>query len=166
MFASRVCQALHDEHRATIGLAERIGALIDRHRRGRPPVAADALTARLLGEIPAAMDANVARHFDFEEAQLFRHLAAAGDVAIGLHLTDEHAVMRPLGQELARLAREAVARDFDEERWQAFRLVGEELCGRMLEHVQKEEMVLLPLLEENLDAQADATLYDAYVGNG
>ena len=165
MFSSRVCQALHDEHRATIGLAERIDALLERHRRGPPPAATEAVTARLLGEIPAAMDADVARHFDFEEAQLFRHLAANGDVAIGLHLTDEHNAMRPLGQQLAGLARAATAGNFDEERWQAFRTVAQELCGRMLEHVQKEEMVLLPLLEESLDAQTDASLYDAYVGN-
>jgi hemerythrin-like domain-containing protein len=164
MFSKRVCQALHDEHRATIGLAERIGGLLDRHRRGRPDLA-DGLTLRLLNEIPAAMDADVARHFDFEEGQLFAHLAAVGDVAIGAHLTDEHEVMRPLGKELAGLARTAASGGFDEAGWQAFRRVGEDLCNRMLEHVQKEEMVLLPLLEESLDSETDTRLYDAYVGN-
>jgi hypothetical protein len=32
-------------------------------------------------------------------------------------------------------------------------------------HVQKEEMALLPLLDETLDSQADAALYDIYAGN-
>ena len=163
MFSTRVCQALHDEHRATIGLAERIAGLLDRHRRGRPD-SHDAATRRLLDEIPAAMGAGIARHFDFEEAELFAHLAAVGDVAIGAHLTDEHQVMRPLGLELANLARSAAADGFDEAAWQSFRHVGTELCSRMLEHVQKEEMVLLPLLEENLDSETDTRLYDAYAG--
>lgn len=164
MFSKRVCQALHEEHRATIGLTERIAALLDRHRRGRADAGDDA-TRLLLREIPAAMDADVARHFDFEEAQLFTHLAVAGDGAIGAHLTDEHDVMRPLGRELAGLARAATAGGFDETGWQAFRRVGEELCGRLLEHVQKEEMVLLPLLEESLDSETDTRLFDAYVGS-
>jgi hemerythrin-like domain-containing protein len=164
MFSRRVCQALHEEHRATIGLAERIGALLDRHRRSRPDPA-DGPTQRLLNEIAAAMDADVARHFDFEEAELFAHLAAAGDVAIGAHLTDEHEIMRPLGQELAGLARTAAAGGFDEARWQDFRRVSEQLCNRMLEHVQKEEMVLLPLLEESLDSETDARLHASYAGN-
>jgi hemerythrin-like domain-containing protein len=164
MFSTRVCQALHDEHRATIGLAERIAGLLDRYRRGRPD-SHDAATLRLLDEIPAALGEGVTRHFDFEEAELFAHLAAVGDVGIGAHLTDEHEVMRPLGQELADLARRAAARGFDEAAWQSFRRVGAELCSRMLEHVQKEEMVLLPLLEENLDSETDARLYEAYAGN-
>ena len=164
MFSKRVCQALHEEHRATIGLAERIGGLLERHRRNRPD-AADGPTQRLLNEIPTAMGADVSRHFDFEEAELFAHLAAAGDVAIGAHLTDDHEIMRPLGQELAQLARTAAAGGFDETRWRDFRRVGEELCNRMLEHVQKEEMVLLPLLEESLDSEDDARLYASYVGN-
>jgi hemerythrin-like domain-containing protein len=164
MTATRVCQALHEEHCATIALAERIAGLLERHRRDRPD-AHDAATQRLLGEISGAMGEEIARHFDFEEAELFAHLAAAGDVAIGAHLTDEHEAMRPLGQELARLARIAAAGGFDEGGWQAFRRVGEELCNRMLEHVQKEEMVLLPLLEESLDAETDARLYEAYSGN-
>jgi hypothetical protein len=36
----------------------------------------------------------------------------------------------------------------------------------MLAHVQKEEMALLPLLEENMDAEAEARLYQEYVENG
>jgi len=73
--------------------------------------------------------------------------------------------MRPLGKELADLARAAAADGFDEAGWQSFRRVGEQLCSRMFEHVQKEEMVLLPLLEENLDAETDARLHNAYAGN-
>jgi hypothetical protein len=36
----------------------------------------------------------------------------------------------------------------------------------MLAHVQKEEMALLPLLDEVMDADAEARLYENYVENG
>lgn len=164
MYSRRVCQVLHDEHRATIELVERLGALLARCR-GAPPDVADGSTSWLLREIPSALESEVTRHFDFEEAQLFSYLAAIGDVAIAAHLTGEHEVMRPLGRELGALARAAATRGFDAPGWQAFRRVAGELCERLAGHVQKEEMVLLPLLEENLDPAADARFHEAYAGS-
>ena len=161
MFTRRVCQALHDEHRATIELLERLGLLLEKHRNAPPDVAA-ATTARLLRDIPPALEGEVGRHFDFEETQLFPTLAEAGDVAIGANLTDEHRVMQSLGRELAEFARGAQAHGFDAAGWQSFRRIGGELSDRLQVHIQKEEMVLLPLLEETLDADTDATLHDAY----
>ena len=73
--------------------------------------------------------------------------------------------MRPLGHRLAALAREGVASGFDEANWTEFRQLGLELCERMLAHVQKEEMALLPLIEESMDAEMEARLYEEYVGN-
>jgi hypothetical protein len=35
----------------------------------------------------------------------------------------------------------------------------------MLAHVQKEEMALLPLLDEAMDAESEARLYENYVEN-
>lgn len=162
MFSSRVCQTLHDEHLATIRLVESLGALLDRCRNA-PPDGADGLVTRLLRDIPPAMESEVTRHFDFEEAHLFRYLAGCGDAAIGAHLTGEHAAIRPLGRELAALARAAAAGGFDARSWQAFRRLAGELCDLLLMHVQKEEMALLPLLDENLDPAADASLHEIYV---
>jgi hypothetical protein len=71
--------------------------------------------------------------------------------------------MRPIGVEVAGLAREASARGFDDAQWQKFRRLGQELCDRMLVHVQKEEMALLPLLEEYMDPETEARLYQEYV---
>jgi hypothetical protein len=73
--------------------------------------------------------------------------------------------MRPLGLRLATLAREASAQGFDQAKWEEFRRVGLELCERMLAHVQKEEMALLPLLDEVMDADSEARLYENYVEN-
>ena len=73
--------------------------------------------------------------------------------------------MRPIGVELAKLAREAAVQGFDAARWDEFRRLGQQLCERMLAHVQKEEMALLPLLEEAMEADAETRLYQEYVEN-
>ena len=43
--------------------------------------------------------------------------------------------------------------------------LGQELSDLMLAHVQKEEMALLPVIEENMDAETEARLYQEYVEN-
>jgi hemerythrin-like domain-containing protein len=160
-FANRVSQVLHDEHRATIALMERLEGLLVRHRSGFPDIKS-AGVAHLLTDLATGVEADVRRHFDFEESRLFVYLDAAGDEAIGAHLTDEHSVMRPLGARLAEAAREAAARGFDGATWTEFRRMGQEFCERIIAHIQKEEMALLPLLEEEMDAGAEAELYEEY----
>jgi hemerythrin-like domain-containing protein len=161
-FSNRISQTLHDEHRATIALMERIEHLVAQHRRGSRPDAGDRAVAQLLCDLSVGVEAEVQRHFAFEENSLFAYLDAIGDEAIGAHLTDEHSAIRPIGVALARLARQASSQGFDEARWEEFRRLGQELCERMLAHVQKEEMALLPLLEENMDADTEARLYQEY----
>jgi len=90
-------------------------------------------------------------------------LSAAGDQAIGTHLTEEHAVIRPLGVRVAKLAREATITGFDRPRWEEFCRVGRELCEQLLAHVQKEEMALLPLIEDSMDAATEARLVEEYL---
>jgi hemerythrin-like domain-containing protein len=162
-FNNRVSQVLHEEHRATVALMERLEQFIARHRRGGPPNIADSGAAQLLSDLATGVQAEVQRHFDFEEQHLFTYLNAIGDEAIGAHLTDEHSTMRPLGVRVANMAREASAGGFDQAKWDEFRRLGAELCERMLAHVQKEEMALLPLLEENMDADTEMRLYEGYV---
>ena len=157
-----VSQTLHDEHRATIALMERLEQLIARHQRGLPDVGNRAI-GQLLAELATAVEADVEHHFRFEEDRLFTFLEAAGDAAIGAHLADEHSAMRPLGKRVAALAREAAVRGFDAATWEEFRRTGQELCERMLMHVQKEEMALLPLLEESMDSETDARLHQEYL---
>jgi hemerythrin-like domain-containing protein len=163
-FTNRISQVLHEEHRATIALMERLEQLVARHRASAPD-RDDRIVAQLLSDLSTGVQAEVERHFDFEEGQLFPYLEAAGDDAIGAHLTSEHEAMRPLGLQLAALAREASGKGFDQARWDEFRRIGLELCERMLAHVQKEEMALLPLLDEVMDAESEARLYESYVEN-
>jgi hemerythrin-like domain-containing protein len=163
MFNNRISQRLHDEHCATIALMERLEQLLARFRRSGMPDARAADISQLLKELAVGITAEVERHFDFEETHLFPQLQAAGDAAIGAHLTDEHSAMRPLGVRIAALAREAAAGGFDAARWEEFRRLGQELTERMLMHVQKEEMALLPLLEDTMDAATEERLYQEYV---
>jgi hemerythrin-like domain-containing protein len=162
-YSNRVSQTLHDEHRATIALMERLEQMLARHRRTNAPDVAEASTGRLLGELTTAVEAEIERHFAFEESSLFPYLEAIGDDAIGAHLTDEHTALRPLGKRIAALAYDARDAGFDEKSWDEFHRLGQEFCERMLAHVQKEEMALLPVLEESMDAEAEARLYEAYV---
>jgi hemerythrin-like domain-containing protein len=163
-FTNRISQTLHDEHRATIALMERLEQLIARHRRGIPDISDRGVT-QLLSDLATGVDAEVRRHFDFEEQQLFAYLDAIGDSTIGAHLTEEHSAMRPVGVRLSEMAREAGARGFDETTWVEFRQLAGELCERMLAHIQKEEMALLPLFEEGMDSETEARLYQEYVEN-
>jgi hemerythrin-like domain-containing protein len=161
MFTNRISQKLHEEHRATMAVMERLEALLTRERRAPP----DGNThAALLRDVAASVESEVNRHFDFEERELFTFLDAVGDTAIGAHLTAEHTAMRPLGARLAKLSR-AAAGGCDDTSWSELRQVGLELCERMLTHVQKEEMALLPLIEEAMDVETEERLYDAYVAN-
>jgi len=161
-FSNRICQTLHDEHRATIGLMERLEGMIARSRRGSGPDVGDATVRQLLSDLGTGVAAEVERHFTFEEEHLFTYLSAIGDAAIGMHLTGEHSSIRPLGMRLAALAREAAASGFEQEKWEEFCRVGRELCDRIVTHVQKEEMALLPLLEENMDSDSEIRLYEEY----
>lgn len=159
----RVSQTLHEEHRATVALMERLERLLARHRRGGPPPSGEREVTALLSDLAASLETEVRRHFDFEEQQLFAYLNAMGDEAIGAHLTDEHATIRPIGTRVAALGREAMAQGFTDASWAEFRQLGQELSERLLAHVQKEEMALLPVLEESMDVDTDARLYEEYV---
>ena len=164
MFSNRISQTLHDEHRETVMLMERVEHLVTSHRRA-PPDAKDPTTARFLRALADGVEAEVRRHFDFEEQHVFPFLQSIGDQAIGAHLTDEHNAMRPLGEQLAALARTGADEGFDAASWDQFRRLGLELFERTLAHVQKEEMALLPLIEDAMDKETEAQLFQDYVGN-
>jgi len=162
-FTNRISQALHEEHSATVALVERLERLIARHRRGGPPDTGDGAVAKLLSDLSTSIEGEVQRHFAFEEGRLFTYLSAIGEEAIGAHLTDEHNVMRPLGARVAELAAGATTTGFDGPKWEEFCRVGQELCERLLGHVQKEEMALLPLIEETMDPETEARLVQEYL---
>lgn len=151
-FNSQVARTLDDEHRAHLSLLGRIeGALARRD---------DAALAPLAGPLVRQLEEEVLRHFGFEEQQLFPRMAETGDDAIAAMLTEEHDSMRAVAAELAPLAR-ALAEGAPGDR-AALQRLALEWVERMVAHIQKETMALLPLLDDLLDDDSDRELSFAY----
>ncbi len=163
-FTNRICQRLHQEHDSTIALAGRLEHLMVRFRDDAPDIS-DSVSARFLGDLSTDISGEVERHFAFEEDELFTYLVSVGEPAIGMLLTEEHEVLRPLGAQISALAGKARDRRLEPSEWSALRRAGQEFCERIRAHVEKEEMGLLPLLEEHMDPQTEERLYEAYVAN-
>jgi len=162
MFRNRVCQKLHEEHAAVQALLQRVEQTIAQHRNDVPD-AKDPLVAKLMTDLANELPGEVDRHFDFEEEELFSYLAAEGNTGIGQHLTYEHGIIRPIGAALVKLIGETRTQGFDAARWAEFRKLGQELSGSLGPHAHKEDMALLPMLDDMMDAEKEAQLYEKYV---
>lgn len=144
-FERAISRRLHEEHGATLALWGRV----------EQSLASGAPDAALMREAAAALAGEIERHFEFEEAQLFPRLAAAGEGDIAELLTEEHAAIRAAAARFLALA----PRDPPPA---ALRPLAFELAERLVSHVQKEEMSLLPALDDLLDEAADRELQLAY----
>jgi hemerythrin-like domain-containing protein len=145
MFKRHVCNRLHLDHQATLALWSNVQATLASGRED--PV--------LMRRAAAALEHELATHFELEEKELFPRLAAAGEGDIGELLTEEHAVIRAAGKRFIELARgNASLREL--------RPLGLELAERIFAHVHKEELGLVPLVEDVLDDEADEALSLAY----
>ncbi len=143
---------LHEEHLATVQLWNRLEQTIVTR-------APEAELLELLRRCTAALADEVTRHFDFEERELFPRLADAGEGDIAELLSEEHETIRGA----ARSLRELLAPwEPDATAMQRLRALGLELAERLVAHVQKEEMALLPALEDLLDEETDRELALAY----
>jgi hemerythrin-like domain-containing protein len=162
-FRHTICRILHDEHHATIEMLDGLEDLLARGRRGVPDLEA-VHSRKVLADLAQMTEQELTRHFAFEEQQLFTRLSEAGDGAIGEHLTEEHHTMLPVAQRLSDMASQALERGMEEMQWEEFRSLGAELIERMQAHIQKEEMALLPMLEETLEPEDDLALAEAYGG--
>lgn len=161
-FTRSVPRLLHDEHVGTISLIDRIDSVIHGYRGATPPSATDGDVAVIVKRVVSTIEADVTNHFDFEENTLFPFLAERGEHNIGLLLEEEHNLMRDVGYEIIRVGKAARDNGFTPETWTEFRRLCAEWSERMMAHVQKEEMALLPILEDMLDADADADLVARY----
>lgn len=164
-FARHITRTLHDEHLATIALVNRIEERVMAHRPGSPPDHGDAEVNKLLGDIANSVEAEIKSHFAFEEEALFPRLEEMGDTGIGELLTEEHHVLLPIGERLVTLARTARQEGFSEGDWAEFRRLASEFVERMIAHIQKEEMGLLPILDDIIDEDQDAELSTAYAAS-
>ncbi len=154
-FNRQIARRLHEEHLATLELWNRVEQTIGTR---------DAALEALLGRCAAALADEVARHFEFEESELFPRLAEAGEGDIAELLAEEHDVIRGAATQFGELCRALRAGSLDAQGWQQLRITALELTERLVSHVQKEEMSLLPALDDLLDEATDAELALAYAG--
>jgi hemerythrin-like domain-containing protein len=162
--SSRVAAALHEEHLATVAFLDRLLETIDKVGAHRP-AATDGVLARSLREAASALGEELGRHFDFEEKPLFERLADDGEEEIVAQLLGEHAAIRPIAAKLSAIAAAVLESGFTDTSWIEYRTVAAGLCALLRAHIEIEERMLLPLLEESLDADADARLHAEYAGN-
>jgi DUF438 domain-containing protein len=141
----QISRRLHEEHEATLALWSRLEASL----------AARKSDDALLRSAAAALAEELDRHFAFEEEELFPRLAAAGEADIGELLAEEHAAIRAAGREFIALVKSDPAGE-------RLRPLGLELAERLIAHVQKEEMSLLPSLDDVLDEETDSELTSSY----
>jgi hemerythrin-like domain-containing protein len=153
-FARQVSQALDLEHHASLELVERLERALVRRAEADLPALAAALVRQLEHEI--------GRHFGFEEKELFPRLAESGDGEMAALLTEEHESLRAVAAELLPLARAAAAAALAAGARAAFQQLTLEWVERLVAHIQKETMALLPLLDDLLDEETDRTLAFAY----
>jgi hemerythrin-like domain-containing protein len=141
----QVTRRLHEEHVEAISLCSRLEAW----------AAGAQGDAALLRAAAAALAGEVERHFAFEESALFPRLAAAGEGDLVELLLEEHASVRAA----ARRFIAAVTADASDPGLKPLAL---EVAERLASHAQKEEMSLLPTLDNLLDEGTDYELACAY----
>lgn len=159
-FQRQVSRALDEEHRANLDLLGRVERAFAHAPR------TDAARAPELREIARALarhcENELARHFEFEERELFPRMAQAGDGDLAALLLEEHDAIRAVCAELLPLASEAAAGTLSDTGFAALKRCALELVEGLVAHIQKETMALLPLLDELLDDDADRELAFAY----
>jgi hemerythrin-like domain-containing protein len=160
MYSNRICQKLHDEHMATLAILERLERFV---ANNTPPAATDTSARTFLIDLAVAFENEVWRHFAFEEEHLFDYLNQSGDTEMAQHLTAEHVQIRSVGLPIVAMARTAAASGFLPPAWNELRLLARQLAEQLSTHAQKEEGVLIPLLQDAMDSDTEERLYIDYV---
>ena len=157
----QTARRLHDEHLEIETLMKRLHGLARHQGLERPGEAdRDAFHSKL-SEIVAGIQTLLSDHLAFEEEHLFPRLAANGETEMGELLTAEHEPIRTVADCITEIARTARDEGFTAESWRRFHRLAVELADRVICHAEKEEMVLLPLVEELLSADDDMALASA-----
>lgn len=151
----QITSMLHDEHLVTISALQRLESMLARNPPHRLPNFADPGIRQFLADFAALFEGQLASHFAFEENILFPRLAAQGDGDIGAALAADHRVILPLGIEIARIARAGQSGDVEIGDWGKFWRSASELADRLFTHIQKEEMGLLPIVDELVEGDED-----------
>jgi hemerythrin-like domain-containing protein len=100
----------------------------------------------------------VMAHHAFEEDVVFPLLRAQSNTELANLLTDEHAAIEPTAHLLRTLALDILRQGGGNGRWPRFRKVAQKLFSEMIDHLEKEELILLQRLDSLLDAETDHQL--------
>jgi hemerythrin-like domain-containing protein len=160
--SKQAMRMLHREHVTVIGLLGRLSQLLSRHNAATPPAADDSTASGLLAELSGALINEIERHFQFEEEKLFPLLDENGDQDLSDLLREDHAVLVPVIRAVAEAIGQSRAGGFSSDAWAAFHPLAAELADRLTDHAEKEEMSLVPLLDDLLEDDEDADLAAAY----
>lgn len=148
--ASRI---LHDEHMVVLGLLNELERVV--LARKEPPAAGDGEIGRFLGKLRGALAHEISVHFTFEEEALFPILIENGAGDLCELLVEEHVVLREtIADVIARVSEGAGG--WTPQSWSGLRSVGAELVERLRSHAEKEEMALLPAIEDAFTPEIDA----------
>ncbi len=156
-FRYRINQIMHDEHMAASAVLKDVEGLLA-GAGNNPPDVTIAEIAAILANAADTLEGEIRDHFDFEEKALFPLLAEHDEAAIGAHLSDDHQIILPLAEDVIGGSRGALAGGFSDASWRAFRAAAAQLVERLSAHIDKEEMALLPMLEDVLDLETDMAL--------
>lgn len=161
-FQRQTNKRLYEEHAATLQLLTRVERVFTGRAGAYPPAAGDSEWAAFARTLLLAIEVEVARHFEFEERDLFPRMEEAGDGDLVALLEEEHGTIRASAEPLAALLRQSLEGEPTESQWRTMKALALEFSERLGSHAQKEDGALLPVLENLLDEDTDRELFGAY----
>ena len=162
-FSSQVASVLHDDHVRTMGVLDRLQRVLVRYRVTEVPDLDQFDVRMALDGLVVAVEGEIDGHFAFEEDSLFPLLTGAGECQLSNALGKEHTVILPLARRVSELARSGRTVGFTAETWREFHRCGLELIERLMNHIEKEEVGLLPLFDGALSEDEDDDLSSQYL---
>ncbi len=154
-----ISRRLHEEHMNAPGLLERFEQILTGRNGSWPPASDDPAWRAFSATLAEALANEVAGHFALEENALFGRLTEAGNGDLVELLLEEHATIRAVVEELLPLcALTTRGETVEPGTWAAIKTHGLELAERLGAHINKEELSLVPAVEELLDEETDREL--------
>jgi hemerythrin-like domain-containing protein len=155
-----VAHKLDEEHLANLELLHKVEQVFGRTNRSGESNEPE--LSGLVTKLALHLEDEIARHFSFEERELFPRLDAAGEGDLAALLLEEHVAIREVAAEIILYARAVSSGTLDKAGWAALRRSALEIVERLSAHIQKETMALLPMLDDLLDEETDSELSFSY----
>ena len=154
-----ISRRLHEEHMNALALLEQLEQLLGGRKGAWPPPPGDQAWRAFSAKLAEALNNEVSSHFALEENALFGRLTDAGNGDLVDLLLEEHATIRAVVAELLpACALSTRGGAVEPATWQAIKMHGLELAERLSGHINKEELSLVPAVEELLDEDTDREL--------